>query len=143
VKRFRFPLDRVRLWRAEQATLEELKLQGLLGQLAALADERARTANERAASEREVMGQDSIEARDLQALDAFQRHARTKIGRIEQRQRTLAGEIERQRARLIEARQRAELLERLKKKKHEEWQTLAAREEETLAGELYLAKRRR
>jgi len=143
MRRFRFPLDRVRRWREEQATLEELKLRRLYGQMAALAGGKAQAADQRAASEREILEQDFIEADQLRALDAFRGHVRGKIGQIEKREREVAGEIERQRARLMEARQRAELLERLKRKMFEEWRTLADREEETVAGELYLAKWRR
>jgi flagellar export protein FliJ len=143
MKRFQFPLDRVRRWREEEATLEELKLEGLYGRYTTLEDEKARAAEARASSEREVLGRDSIDAGELQALDAFRRHVRVKTGQIETRQRELRGEIEQQRVRLMEAQRRAELLERLKKKKFEEWRTLADREEEAVAGELYLAKWRR
>ena len=140
MKRFQFPLDRVRRWRQEQAALEEAKLQRWYAQLAALGEERARVENERAASERNVLGQASVEARELQALDAYRGHARSKIGEIERRRLKTMAEIERQRQRLIEARRRAELLERLKARMFESWQAAADREEETLAGELYLAK---
>ncbi len=143
MKRFQFPLDRVRRWREEQATLEELKLEGLYGRFTALEDEKARAAEARASSEREVLGRPSIHSEELQALDAFRRHVRTKIGGIETRQRELTDEIQQQRARLMEARRRAELLERLKKKMFAEWRAAADREDETAAGELYLAKWRR
>jgi flagellar export protein FliJ len=143
MKKFSFPLDRVRRWRAEQAALEELKLQRCRGQWAALADEKGKVDNERAASERQVLQQTSIESSELQALDAYRRHARSRIGEIEKRQQEVAAEIERQRRKLIEARRRAELLERLKTKMFREWGAAANREEETVAGELYLAKWRR
>jgi flagellar export protein FliJ len=143
VKRFRFPLDRVRLWREEQATLEEMKLQRLYGEMADLAGEKTRTRDLGAASEREILDQDFIDAGELQALDAFRGHVRGRIGEIERREREVTDEIERQRARLIEASQRAELLKRLKQKQFEQWRALANREEEIVAGELYLARWRR
>lgn len=139
MKRFLFPLDRVRRWRAEQASVEELKLERLYGQLGALEDEKRKVASERSASERMVLEQTSMRASELQALDTYRLHARSRIGQIEQGQREVTAEIEVQRQRLIEARRQAELLERLKNKKFEEWQALASREEETIAGELYLA----
>jgi flagellar export protein FliJ len=143
MKRFLFPLERVRRWRAEQASVEELKLERLYGQLGALENEKRKIASERSASERMVLEQTSMYASELQALDTYRLHARSQIGQIEQGQREVTAEIAQQRQRLIEARRQAELLERLKNKKFEEWQALASREEETIAGELYLANWRR
>jgi flagellar export protein FliJ len=140
MKRFKFPLDRVRRWRVEQATLEELKLRQLYGQLAALADEKGQVEKERAASERTVLEQSSVDAGELQALDAYRSHTRSRIGQIEKRRREVTAQAQEQRQRLIEARRQAELLERLKTKMFEKWRTLAGREDETVAGELFLAK---
>lgn len=143
MKRFHFQLDRVRRWRQEQAAIEELKLERWYAQLTGLDQERARTEKERAASERQVLGQASLEASELQALGAFRLHVRSRIEGIENRRREVAAEVEKQRQLLLEARRRAELLERLKTKMFDAWQVAADREEETLAGELYLAKWRR
>ena len=139
MKRFQFPLDRVRRWRGEQADLEEAKLQQLWGQLAALGQEKTRVKSAGAESARKILEQPAMEPQDLQALDAYRLHVRRRIGQIENRERELGARIEEQRGRLMEARRRAELLERLKARKWGEWQALADREEETLAGELYLA----
>jgi flagellar export protein FliJ len=143
MKRFEFPLERVRRWRREQAALEELKLQRWHAQLAALGEERVRVENERAASERSILAQASVVAEELQALDAYRAHVRSRIGGIERRRGEVTAEVEKQRERLAEARRRAELLERLKNRMFDAWQAAADREEETLAGELYLAKWRR
>jgi flagellar export protein FliJ len=143
MKRFHFPLERVRRWRAGQAYVEELKLQTLFGQLASLAEEKAGVEKERAASEQLVLEQASVEAAELQALDVYRGHSRTKIGGLEKRQLEVTAQIEQQRQRLMEARRQAELLERFKTKMFGEWQAMADREEETVAGELYLAKWRR
>lgn len=140
MKRFQFPLDRVRQWREQQAAVEEIKLQRWYAQLAALGEERSRVENERSANERSVLGQASVEARELQALDAYRLHVRSRVGEIERRKAEVLREAEKQRQRLVEARRRAELLERLKIRMFDEWQAAADREEETLAGELYLAK---
>lgn len=140
MKKFQFPLDRVRRWREEQAAVEELKLQRWYTQLAALDEERARVENERAASERKVLAQASVEAAELQALEAYRGHVRSRIGGIDKRRGEVTAEIEKQRQRLVEARRRAELLERLKTRMFDAWQAAADGEEETLAGELYLAK---
>jgi flagellar export protein FliJ len=143
MKRFHFPLDRVRRWRAEQAALEELKLERWLAQLAALGEQRVRAENERSASERQVLGQATVEAGELQALNAYRRHVRASLEKIESRRGEVLVQVEKQRQILLEARRRAELLERLKTRMFHAWQAAADREEETLAGELHLAKWRR
>jgi hypothetical protein len=140
VKRFHFPLDRVRRWRAEQATLEELKLEQLRGQLTALQEEKRRIETERSQSEQEVLRQASMEASELQSLDVYRLHTWTKVRDIESRERQMAAPIEEQRQRVIDAQRNAELLERLKQKARVEWQTASDREQEGLAAELYLAR---
>jgi len=143
MKRFEFPLDRVRRWRAQQAEIEELKLHQLRDRLAALGVQKLRLELDRATSERAVLGQSSIEASEVQSLEAYRRHTGNKIRDIEVREQQCEEQIREQRQRVIEARQRAELLERLRQKLWEEWREAAGREEENLATELYLAKRRR
>jgi len=141
MRKFQFQLERVRRWRQEQAALEELKLERAHGQLAALAEQKAGAERSRAESERQVLQQASIDAGELQALDAYRRHVRARIGWIETRRREVGVEVERQRQRVVEARRQAELLERLKAKMFAQWRVAGDREEEALATELYLAKR--
>jgi flagellar export protein FliJ len=143
MKRFSFPLERVRRFRSEQASVEELKLGQLRDRLSALGEAKQRVELARARSEREVLGQPSIASYEVQNLEAYRRHAASKIRALEAQQRQCETQVREQRQRLIEARQRAELLERLKQKALEEWTTANNREEEALATELYLAKRAR
>lgn len=143
MKRFFFSLERVRLWRAGQVALEELKLEQLQEQAIRLREQKRGIETERTRSEREVLGQASVEPADLESLDAFRLHAKIKIRDIENREREVEALLARQRQRVIEARRDAELLEGLKRKALEAWQTESGREEETLATELYLAKRTR
>jgi hypothetical protein len=143
MKRFQFSLERVRSWRAGQAALEELKLEQLRENLEALKMERRNIYVERARSEQAVLGQPSMEATELESLDAYRLHTRTRIRDLENRERQTAAQVEEQRQRVIAARRDAELLERLKRKALDEWQAASGREQETLAAELYLAKRAR
>lgn len=143
MKRFQFSLDRIRSWRAGQAALEELKLEQLREGLEALKMERRNIDVERSRSELEVLRQPSIEAAELQSLDAYRLHARTKIRDLENRERQMEAQVEQQRQRVLVARRDAELMERLKRKALDEWQSASNREQETLAAELFLAKRAR
>jgi hypothetical protein len=141
MKRFQFPLERVRLWRQQQAALELAKLEHLAGQLAALKEEKKRIQGERDQSEQKLLQEASVAAVELQALAAYREHVRRRTGQIEQGQRELGFRIEQQRTSVMEAKRRAELLERLKTRRLDEWQMAAQRAEETLATELFLAKR--
>jgi len=143
MKRFQFPLDRVRRWRAGQAALEEGKLEQIREQLTRLRQEKRKVETDRTESAREVLGRPTIQATDLESLDAFRLHTRDKIRDIENRERQTEAQAEQQRQRVVETRRAAELLERLKRKAWEEWQAASDREQETLATELYLAKRAR
>jgi hypothetical protein len=143
MKRFSFPLERVRLWRAGQAALEELKLEHLREALSKLQQEKRGIQTERASSDRQVLGQPSIEASELESLGVYRLHTRNRIREIENRERLAGVQVEAQRQRAIEARRAAELLDRLQRKAKEEWRTASDREQETLATELYLAKRLR
>lgn len=141
MKRFQFPLERVRRWRAEQAAVEELKLEQLAAALTKIREEKRNIENQRRSTERELLGQPAIEAIQLQSLDAYRLCTRNQIRDTEIRERQAETLVGQQRQRVIEARRQAELLERLKRKALDEWQTASDREQETLAGELYLAKR--
>lgn len=143
MKRFFFPLDRVRRWRSEQAAIEEMKLGEIRGRLAAFGAEKLQVAHDRARSEQELLGQDFIGSDQLQSLAQFQQHTRMKIHAVEILERLAETEIEQQLQKVIRARQQAELLERLKQKALAEWNSANDREQESVATELFLAKRAR
>lgn len=140
MKRFLFPLDRVRLWRAGQAALEELKLEQLGIQMAKMSEDMRSAQAERTESEHEVLRQPAMEATELQNLDAYRLFTRDKIRDIENRRHQLEVQADEQRQRVIRARRDAELLERLKRKAVEEWQAASQKEQESFAAELYLAR---
>jgi len=143
MKRFIFPLERVRRFRSEQVSLEESKLRQFQGHLAALGGEKRGWELARARSEQGVLAQASIEARELQSLGAYRRHIGNIIRDVGNRERQCEAQLAVQRQRLMEARQKAELLERLKQKALNEWTTASNREEDALASELHLANRER
>jgi|SRR5581483_2808220 len=143
MKRFSFPLERVLGWREEQARVEELKLEQLRAQAAALDQQKRDTALGRARSEWEVLSQRVVEATELANLDSYRLHAREKIRDLEQRVRQTEAQAAEQLQRVLQARRQAELLERLKQKALEEWRAANNREQEALAAELYLANRGR
>jgi len=140
MKRFAFPLDRVRRWRSEQVSVEELKLQQLLTEASRLAAMRRNTEAELERTERHVLSQDAFDPSELSSLDAFRRHSQRRIQEIESFRRQCAAKVTEQRECVLEARRKRELLERLHAKALEEWRVLNDREQESLAAELFLAK---
>ncbi len=143
MKAFRFPLDQVRLWRQEQADVEELKLQKIYAELQSLRHlaRQVQAASDQAV--RLVLGRIPIEAAGLANLDGFREHSRNRLKQIGEQIKLCQQRAEEQRLRLIEKRLQFELLDRLKKQARAEWRAGRDKEQEDLAAELYLAKRTR
>src|SRR5579871_1433257 len=87
MKRFRFPLERVRRWRSEQANLEELKLEQLRAEAARLAGARLEVEAEAVRSAREVLAQSSIDALELTSLESYRQHLRRRAYELENLER--------------------------------------------------------
>lgn len=115
MKRFNFPLERVRRWRSEQLSVEELKLQQLRAQLETLAAGKQQINAELAEVERNLLSRKSVEALELASLDSYRYYVRGRVRDFEQRERQCEAKIVEQRANLLEARRRFELLDRLKR----------------------------
>ena len=143
MKRFDFPLERVRQWRHEQASLEELKLQKLYGDLASIDDLRQRTEHELRTAEQDIQVQNVRRIQDLANLDTFRQFIRRQLGNIAMRRQQCEVKVFEQRQVILEARRQFELLDRLRQKALADWRAARDKEEEELAAELYLAKRRR
>ena len=140
MKRFAFPLDRVRRWRNEQVSVEELKLQQLLAEAAKLAGMRRAADAELQRAEQDVLSRDTFDAVELSTLDAFRQYSQRRIHQIESFAEQCAAKVSAQRESVLEARRRRELLERLHEKAWSEWKDSNDREQENLAAELFLAK---
>lgn len=142
MKRFEFTLDKVRQWRHGQAEVEELKLQKLHADLRAVDLEREQIDDERAGAE-QIRLMPGVSAQDLANLDTFRQYIQAEILANVKKRSQCQAKVEEQRQKLIEARRQYELLDRLRQKALTEWQAAQDKEQEELAGELYLAKRRR
>ncbi len=140
MKRFRFPLERVRRWRSEQANLEELKLEQLRAEAARLAGARLEVEAEAVRSAREVLAQSSIDALELTSLESYRQHLRRRAYELENLERQSEAKVAEQRRRVIEARRQFELLDRLHDKAWRAWLAEGNKEQERFAAELFLAK---
>lgn len=140
MKRFDFPLERVREWREKQVAVEEAKLERLFRELEAITAARAELEAEQARNEQMVVQSAGVTASDLQALDGFRRYVKAERARIENLRADCNKRIEEQRAAILEARRRYELLARLKQRSLRLWTAEMNRELEANAAEAYLAK---
>ncbi|HUA21409.1 MAG TPA: hypothetical protein VMB25_21830 [Bryobacteraceae bacterium] len=143
MKRFEFPLERVRRWRAEQAGLEELKLRQLLASKTQLEAARRRAEAEGRKSAEQVLAQAFLEASELHYLDGYRRHIQKRVRDLDNHVRQCEAQAAKQRQRVIEARRQFELLDRLRTTALAEWRAAGNKEQEDLAAELFLAKSRR
>ena len=140
MKRFDFPLERVRRWRFEQLNLEELKLQQVLAERQALARAKQQIRDELDRVGRQLLAKPALDSLELESLDSFRYHVHAKVRDFENRERQAEEKIAAQRQKVLEARRQFELLDRLRTKAHREWQAAADKEQETLAAEMFLAK---
>ena len=140
MKRFNFPLERVRRWRGEQADLEAMKLERLFGDLSALERQRAQLLMDRAEAEGILNMQQPLPAAELSNLDSFRQYVQARCQSIEGLKQLQQDKIAKQREVLMEASRQYELLERLRKRNLLKWKTESDREQEALATEMFLAR---
>jgi flagellar FliJ protein len=141
MKRFEFRLERVLEWRQTQLDIELAGLGRLVAEAQAIDRRRADLEAERAAAERSLVSMATVEADELASLDAFRSWATHERERLIRQRAEWEGKIGEQRQRVLEARRKRRLLEILKEKRKAEWTAEFDREMESLAGELYLARR--
>jgi hypothetical protein len=138
--KFRFPLQKVLEWRRMQMELEEAKLQQQFAVISELDRARAQLEAAAIAAEIEVRERVSLQGSDLATLGDFRRHVRTSEQRLLARRQACATELETQRQKMLEARRRFRLLERLRGRRLDEWQVEVDHESENFAAEAHLAR---
>ncbi len=140
MKAFHFQFDRVRQWRAQQLEMEKTQLPKLFEERNRIEGRRRALDRERQEEVQRVLGAGSAMAAELAALDAFTRWVKAEGHRLLDAESAVTQRIAAQQQRVVEASRRVELLDRLKQKRLSEWRSEFDREQENLAGELYLAK---
>jgi hypothetical protein len=137
MKRFEFRLDRVAAWREEQLELEESRLHLLQGELQHLEARRAALDSEEAASAHALVRAASLTAEDLHREDRFRRYAARERELIALKKTATERSINEQRARVLEARKKLELLKRLRAKRLAAWTADLDRELEQQAADAH------
>ncbi len=140
MKRFQFQLERVRRWRLEQLSLEELKLQQVRAERQALADAKQQVRDQLSTSRRQILELHLLCGQDLENLDSYGIHVHGRVRDFENREQQWDAKVSEQRGRVLEARRQFELLDGLREKALVKWRAAGEKEQETLAGELFLSR---
>ena len=99
MKRFHFPLERVRRWRSEQASAGRTKTAAAAGGTGAAGVRQKRDPNEAAQSAQQVLAQPSIDALELTSLESYRQHLRRRIYELENLERQCEAKVAEQRQR--------------------------------------------
>src|SRR4051794_15200726 len=128
MKRFEFPLARVRDYRREQLDAEEAKLQVLFAERHALEAESGRLASEALETRHSLMVTGSAESRDLAAMDAYVRHLEVVKKRHALKLIEWQVRAAKQQQAVVEAKRRVRLMEKLEQRRYREWKHALDRE---------------
>jgi flagellar export protein FliJ len=147
MKRFDFPLERVRRWRRTEMDIERAALEKLFTERRRL-EQAVRDLDSQVRASQKALWQSTgpgatIDPRRLVELDDFRAHVRREQHRIRRLEQQLHVQIVQQQAKLMEARRRHQLLERLRERALSEWEVAFQKELEDTASELFLAKHAR
>ena len=140
MKKFHFPLEKVREWREKLIAVERVNLEKIATELRQVEEARAALDRDVEANETAVLRGSSVDALSLRALHGFRQGVRARKISIESRVAEIRQRLKVQEQRLMEAQRNARLLEKLKQKALGSWQAAFNKELEEQAAESYLAK---
>lgn len=141
MKRFHFPLARVRQWRENQVMQEEHRLEQLLVEHNTLESRRQAQVDAWNSEESAVVGAASTDAAMLHALAGYRSFARNQLAALARELTGCDNRIAEQRHRLAEAQRKVRLLEKLEHRRRQAWDAALNREIEDLAAESDRARR--
>ena len=137
---FHFPLQRVLDWRRTQLELEQARYRQQVAALAALDRRRDAAEAEGMRAELDIRQSTSVPGHELEALSGFRSRVKTGQARLAKLREQAGKELAERHKSMLEARRRADLLDRLSDRQRQEWSARSARELEELAGDAFLAQ---
>ena len=140
MKKFSFPLDRVLVWRRVELDREQAVLQRLLAERNALAARETEVRRQRIDSERLISANRYIDSEFVATLPDWQSYMKRTIASISEELLVADQKTAQQQARFYEAKRRVGLLERLREKRLDHWESELSHEEEAFAAEAFLAR---
>jgi len=139
MRRFEFTLEVVLRWRRSQLDMEELKLRRLLVELADLERRTSDLESVQSVSRQHVQSPTASLA-EREGLAGYLRWSKSERENLAASTAECCTRIASQRTALVEARRRYELLDKLKMRRHDEWEKALAKEVEDTATEAFLAR---
>jgi len=139
VRRFDFRLQRVLQWQQKICRLEEDKFRLCQSDFAQAEAKIARLAAECAAIEREFSTEQRLAPTELRALAEFRRKSVSDAQTLEKERQDRLTALNAQRQKLLSARRRLEVIEKLRERALHEYTREADRELEALSHESYLS----
>ena len=144
MKKFSFALERVLEFRKLRMEEEQLRLEQCLARLQSIdllerELQRQKFEADQDLREREA-AQSIVAVEEASAFTAYRGYHRHAAAQLAGRRAEALHQIARQRGALLEARRNHEILRRSREQALREWKTEFNREQESLAGELYLAR---
>ena len=141
MKRFHFPLESVQNLRLRQLETEEAKLGPIYRELEAMEQADAQIKQELVAEQARVSDPAIIlRSFDLTVLDQFREFAVRRAVQLQWQKQNCQKRIQEQLVRIREAKQKHELLEKLREKELAEWNKSLNKELDALADEVFIAK---
>jgi len=140
MKKFQFPLEKLRAWRKKQLEAEEARLESLFRSLADCQRRNRELAEWEQQETAAVIRAGTLGAKELEALENFRSHLVSLLNALNEEARGIVAGIEKQRQAVIEAQRKVELLENLKQEKLSAWRAELNREEEAMVAELVVAR---
>ena len=140
MKKFRFPLEKLRSWRQTQFDLEEGKLEKLLAQLAKIQVEQNNFSRQVFADRQAVGTSNAVMSTDLAALDRWLKFSVNEQARLRAQEMQISKDIAQQREAVLEARRKLEILNRFKDQQKQVWQRELDAEQEAMVAELVVSR---
>lgn len=140
MKKFEFPLTRVMEFRRSQTRLEEIKLEALYAELRAVDTRETTLTAQRDLSEKVLRAAISVTGFDLALFDSFRRASNEEQKRLEKTRIDCGKRVAAQLQLVTTKRREVKLLEMLKEKRLETWETEMEKEIDGQAEEAYLAR---
>jgi flagellar export protein FliJ len=140
MKRFVFPLERIRSWSVSQLQVEEAALEGLLDRARKAEEAYAAVCTQKSEYERQTIRQATIESTDLVRIEQFRQFVTSEGRRMRTVRAEYSKQISERRTRIIEIKRKIELFDRLKQRQKASWTAEEAKELQTAADEAFLQK---
>jgi flagellar biosynthesis chaperone FliJ len=140
VKRFHFPLEKVRGWRRTRFESETTVLERLLAERLATVERRRRVEREADEALRQVLGSAVLSPEQLAAADSYRSWAARESAKLLLSLRALEERIESQRRAVRSAKREADVLDHMREEALARWRQEADRETEAMVADLVVAR---